>query len=405
MVELDSLQRLQDNLIVDTSEGKPVYLIAIGSKPIYLRLSATSYYLLQQRSKGSSFEIIAQNFSKSKHVTSPEEIESAYLKVIHQIKEIEQKSKSRPSSYFFQLPLISQLIVKKLATIGSVAFYRPGIFISLVLIVLSITILPPPEVINFAIDPTCFLFSYLLLFFSLLMHELGHASACVRYGAAPSEIGFTIYLIWPAFYTDVNNAWLLKRWQRVVVDSGGIFFQIITGAIYILIYKLTNWSPIPLSLVMIFSTCLLNLNPFFKFDGYWIFADAFGITNLEQARVRIVQYFFGILRRRNVEPLPWPPLLIIILMVYSILSFVVWGYLLGNMSFLFINTILYYPSILANIFADIIAQNPIIGTQKFKYFLESTFTLLFGCLIFGRLVKAIYSYGHKYLINKLALKN
>ncbi len=399
MFELDYLQGLQDNIIIDTSEDKPVYLIAIGDKPIYLRLSATSYYLLQQRSQGNSFESIAQTFCQQDRVILPKEIEAAYIKVYSQVREIQQRCGERALPYLVQVPLLSKKIVQKIAAIASFAFYKPTIYTSLALIVIAISIIPKSG-FTYSTNLTDFAWSYLLLLGSLLIHEFGHASACARYGVSPSEIGFTIYLIWPAFYTDVNNAWTLDRWQRIVVDSGGIFFQVMAAVIYIFLYQVTHWSPIPLGLMMIFSTCLLNLNPFFKFDGYWLFADAFGITNLDLAKVKIIRYLLGTLCHQKVQPLPWSPVILTILGIYTILSFIIWGYLLIAVSSIFPNTLLHYPEILSSIGTDIMSGVPVLGTQKLQLFLTSTFILLIVSLILIRFIKWICHRRIRYFSRK-----
>jgi putative peptide zinc metalloprotease protein len=44
-----------------------------------------------------------------------------------------------------------------------------------------------------SIEPGSFGIGYLLFLCSLLVHELGHAAACVRYGARPGAIGATMY--------------------------------------------------------------------------------------------------------------------------------------------------------------------------------------------------------------------
>ena len=41
------------------------------------------------------------------------------------------------------------------------------------------------------------------------------------------NIGFALYFIYPAFYTDVTKVWRLPRLKRAVVDLGGIYFQAI----------------------------------------------------------------------------------------------------------------------------------------------------------------------------------
>src|SRR5207302_9571443 len=42
-------------------------------------------------------------------------------------------------------------------------------------------------------------------------HEFGHAAACRYAGATPGGMGVGFYLVWPAFYTDVTDAYRLPR--------------------------------------------------------------------------------------------------------------------------------------------------------------------------------------------------
>src|SRR6185503_21113058 len=53
-------------------------------------------------------------------------------------------------------------------------------------------------------------------------HELGHAAACRVGGACPRGMGMGLYLVWPAFYTDVTDAYRLPRSDRLRVDLGGL---------------------------------------------------------------------------------------------------------------------------------------------------------------------------------------
>ncbi|MBI3969448.1 MAG: hypothetical protein HY329_27705, partial [Chloroflexi bacterium] len=58
-------------------------------------------------------------------------------------------------------------------------------------------------------------------------HEFGHAAA-LRYGGGKVRgMGAGIYLVYPAFYTDVTDAYRLGRWGRVRTDLGGIYFNFI----------------------------------------------------------------------------------------------------------------------------------------------------------------------------------
>ena len=67
-------------------------------------------------------------------------------------------------------------------------------------------------------------------------HEIGHASACRFSGARPGVMGVGVYLIWPAFYCDVTEAYRLNRRGRLRTDLGGVYFNglfaLMAGAAY-----------------------------------------------------------------------------------------------------------------------------------------------------------------------------
>ena len=67
-------------------------------------------------------------------------------------------------------------------------------------------------------------------------HELGHASACRHGGARPGVMGFGVYLVWPAFYCDVTDAYRLNRAGRLRTDLGGVYFNaifaLLAGGVY-----------------------------------------------------------------------------------------------------------------------------------------------------------------------------
>jgi len=62
---------------------------------------------------------------------------------------------------------------------------------------------------------------------SVLFHECGHAAACRYGGARPGVIGAGVYLVWPAFYTNVTDAYQLSRAGRIRTDLGGVYFNAI----------------------------------------------------------------------------------------------------------------------------------------------------------------------------------
>ena len=119
-----------------------------------------------------------------------------------------------------------------------------------------------------------------LAFFSCLAHEFGHASACEKFGMKAGSIGFGFYLIMPVFYADVSNAWSLSVRKRIIINIAGMYFQLLISCLLALLYFITgNEWMVYASLVNIISF-LPNLNPFVRYDGYWILSDLLGTNNI-----------------------------------------------------------------------------------------------------------------------------
>lgn len=167
--------------------------------------------------------------------------------------------------------------------------------------------------------PATILFLLLLLF-----HELGHATACSRFGQRPRSIGFVVYLLYPSFYSDVSAAWRLRRWQRVVVDLAGCYFQLIASAAIMLLYHSTHWEPLRTAVCLGIYSMLYTLNPVFRFDGYWVLADMLGVTNLGEQPRRIARHVETLVSGRPAKPLPWPRYVVLFLCVYTIATCIVW---------------------------------------------------------------------------------
>ena len=81
-------------------------------------------------------------------------------------------------------------------------------------------------------------------------HEIGHATACRYGGAEPGVMGVGIYVVWPAFYTDVTDAYRLGKGGRLRTDLGGIYFNAIFALAMAALYAVTSFEPL-LLLVLI----------------------------------------------------------------------------------------------------------------------------------------------------------
>ena len=74
-------------------------------------------------------------------------------------------------------------------------------------------------------EPGLFLLVFAVTALSAGFHEFGHAAACRYGGATPGAMGAGLYLVWPAFYTEVGDSYRLGRAGRVRVDLGGLYFN------------------------------------------------------------------------------------------------------------------------------------------------------------------------------------
>ena len=112
-----------------------------------------------------------------------------------------------------------------------------------------------------------------------VFHEFGHASA-LRYGGGKVRgMGAGIYLIYPAFYTDVTDSYRLGRWARVRTGLGGFYFHLIFALGIMGLYRLTGQEFLLFVVVMINLDVVRQLLPFVRLDGYWVLADLTGVPD------------------------------------------------------------------------------------------------------------------------------
>ncbi len=389
MVELKDFRGLEKRLTVDTSEDQPVYLLA-GKNESYIRLSPSAYQLLRLCSSGVSFEAIAEKLSlQTDQDASPDDVEAAYQHVVERIEKIEENAGRHRAGFLIRFSLLPKKFVARIASCLSIAF-QPVVASCLLTGVITSIAIALRQNTPLDLTPQNFWLGYALLLASTLMHEFGHASACARYGVQPSNIGFTIYFIYPTFYSDVSAAWELGRWQRVVVDLGGAFFQLVVGAGYAIAYTLSDWEPFKIALLMIFGNLVFSLNPIFRFDGYWVVADTLGVTNLGQQPRRILGHLLARLRGQPTKPLPWSMPVKIVLLPYTILSFGFWGFFIWKIVPLMWQHILTYPSLVIALINDLLDPSCAVAMGRFQSLLMSTYMVVIALLMVWRLGSPLF---------------
>jgi putative peptide zinc metalloprotease protein len=111
-------------------------------------------------------------------------------------------------------------------------------------------------------------------------HEFGHAAAARYGGATPGAMGAGLYLIWPAFYTEVTDSYRLGRGGRLRTDLGGLYFNAILAVATYGLWWLTGWDVLLLIIGAQLLQMIRQLPPLVRFDGYHVLADLTGVPDL-----------------------------------------------------------------------------------------------------------------------------
>jgi putative peptide zinc metalloprotease protein len=163
-------------------------------------------------------------------------------------------------------------------------------------------------------------------------HEFGHAAAARRGGATPGVMGAGVYLVWPAFYTDVTDSYRLGRGGRLRTDLGGLYFNAIVAVLITGVWWATGYDALLLVVATQILQMLHQLTPLVRFDGYHVLADLTGVPDLFH---RIKPTLVGLLpwRWRHPESTvlkPWARavvstwvLLVVPILLFSLLTMVV----------------------------------------------------------------------------------
>ena len=93
-------------------------------------------------------------------------------------------------------------------------------------------------------------------------------------------MGAGIYLVWPAFYTDVTDSYRLGRAGRVRTDLGGLYFNAIVAIAVTGVWWATQYDALLLVVATQILQMVQQLTPLVRFDGYHVLADVTGVPDL-----------------------------------------------------------------------------------------------------------------------------
>jgi putative peptide zinc metalloprotease protein len=154
---------------------------------------------------------------------------------------------------------------------------------------------------------------WLVFVFVKLIHELGHAFSCRRFGGECHEMGIMFLIFIPTPYVDASTAWSFpNKWHRIFVGCAGMIVEMFFAALCAFVWlatdsnSLINQLAYNAMLVASVTTVIFNANPLLRYDGYYILSDFLEIPNMRQ---KAAEYTLGLVKRhvfrvKQTQPLP-----------------------------------------------------------------------------------------------------
>src|SRR3954469_5802215 len=165
-----------------------------------------------------------------------------------------------------------------------------------------------------SINPSNWLYLWAVFVLIKLIHELGHAFGCRRFGGECHELGIMFLVFIPTPYVDASSAWSFpNKWHRIFVGAAGMIVELFTAAVISLVWHqmdpTTLWAQLMFNAMLVasVSTVVFNANPLLRYDGYYILSDWLEIPNLRQ---KSSEYALGLIKRhifRVKQQQPPPP--------------------------------------------------------------------------------------------------
>lgn len=288
-----------------SSTEKEHYLLSCNGR--YFEVNQSLVELLTDLQQNDTQEEAIQTYvNKKKGKYTSEQTESLIKKHIDPLLTIPKEKKR---TFLYEKELLTATTVERFSKTFSFLFNRKFMW-SLLSISIAMNILffiNVPDLLVFNNRANAFSMAGLLVFMlvSSFFHELGHASACKYCGVKHGSIGFGLYLNFPVLYTDVTEIWKLNRKQRFMVNIAGVYFQCFFLIILLIGFWMTGDDLLRYMILILNLGFLMTLNPFFKFDGYWIVSDLLGVPSLRKRSIEIIKYYCNRLMRRPIQRVPY----------------------------------------------------------------------------------------------------
>ena len=287
-----------------SSVQKQSYLLSCNGQ--YYEASFAIVELVEELQRHEKEEAaIGAYVQKKKGKYTPTQVREVIEKFIVPIFRVVPKKRS----FLYEKKLFSAGAIDRFSDTFRFLFHKAYIAVILAgMLTLNVWFfLTTPDLLLFNNKVNFYMVVGLLVFMlaSSFFHELGHASACKYFGVRHGGIGFGLYLNFPVLYTDVTEVWKLKRAQRCVVNLAGVYFQSYWLIALLVAFFVTENDILRYLILIMNLGFAMTLNPFFKFDGYWIASDLLGVSNLRQRSLELFGYLYRLVSRKPISKKPY----------------------------------------------------------------------------------------------------
>lgn len=305
----------QDIQLLDgpsTREGIPTWSLYDPVRNQYFRIGWQEYEILSRWHMQDANKIIAQVNKETTLVVALSDIEklvtflnignllqltgtgaSEQLKAKYDKTQKANWRKAMQSYLFFKIPLVRpDKFLEATLPYLRMFFTRSFFYAYLIIMVISLYLVSrqweafTQTFMHFFTWKGLFFYAIALIGVKVF-HELGHAYTAKFYGCRIASIGVAFLVMWPVMYTDTTDSWrLTRRQQRLAIGLAGMIVELAIATIAALLWVFLPDGAIRSACFFIATaswimTLLINMNPFLRFDGYYILSDIVDLSNLQ----------------------------------------------------------------------------------------------------------------------------
>jgi putative peptide zinc metalloprotease protein len=144
-----------------------------------------------------------------------------------------------------------------------------------------------------------FITVWVLFSFVAFFHESAHGCTVKHYGGRVHRMGFLLMYFLPCFFCDSTEVYIYGyKWARIYTAAAGIWSELVFCSFVSVLWWATSpgmWiHDLAYLLILItgIGVVVLNVNPLVKLDGYFIFSELIGVTDLKEKSTLFLSTWF-----------------------------------------------------------------------------------------------------------------